>query len=508
MAYAIEQSGRKPVDVVDVAYNIRLAPSTIRRQRAGERARWQTLTSAALLAAYFLWFAWDGLHARWANDDVMNIYSAWKPGPWNLITSLVALWRGFNRPLGGVFYSTVYHFFGLDPLPYRIVVLLLLGLNVWLAYRFARALGCDELTSALMATVVSFHANLGSLHYNTDVVYDILCFTFYAAAFVYYTGIRARGRLLRGGEIAVFFGLFLGALDSKEMAVTLPLTLLAYEALYHRPSGWSWKELRTWIAGPGSMVLWAAGMNLVYLYGKKYGPDPLMRMPAYQPVLSWSRFLNFQQGNMADLLFLDHIGPYGLLVLYAATGILAWRFARPVLSFCWMFVWIAPLPVEFLEGRRQSVMYIPLLGWATYAAVVLVAVIRALAQFLATLPGGRRLGARVLAVAMLALVLVPWVRMNRKIQTEYLHPAMLDQGRLTWPIIQQFAAMKPKVPPHSTVAILNDPFQDYDMVFIASLALGDRTVNIHLQRKSQLPESDLAKMPQFTWENGKLLRLR
>ncbi len=63
-------------------------------------------------------------------------------------------------------------------------------------------------------------------------VFDVLCFTFYFAAFTYYLSFRTRGLPLTPMRIVVFLLLYVGALDSKEMAVTLPVMVLLYELIW------------------------------------------------------------------------------------------------------------------------------------------------------------------------------------------------------------------------------------------------------------------------------------
>ena len=438
---------------------------------------------------------------------MMNLHFAWQPGPWRLLLSQVTPWRGDYRPMGSAFYATFFHLFGFDPLPYRIAILLLLGLNVWLAYRFARMLGCGETAATLAAAVVAYHGGLGSLHYNPDTIYDILCFSFYFGAFTFYAAVRRRGRLLAGPEMAAFLALFLCALNSKEIAVSLPVAVLVFEALYHPPGRWNWKEARAWLFGPGRAALCAAALTLVCIYGKKYGPDGLLHSPAYQPVFSLGRILGFQKMWIPELFFLNGIGTLGLLVLWVGLTWLAWRSRRPVLRFCWVFLLVAPLPIEFLEGRDQASLYVPFAGWAVFAAVVALDAAGWAAGLLSKAPGLRALGPRVLLAALLAAALIPWVRVNRRAQKLYVHPAMMIQGQITQPVLREFAALRPRVPPHSQVVFLQDPFDGWDMVFIAELSFGDRTVKVHLQRMENLPPSELAKMRQFTWEGGKLLQL-
>jgi hypothetical protein len=503
-------------------------------------ARWRKIVSAVLLSAYFLRFAWDGLSARWASDDMMNLYGAWKPGPRQLLLSQFRPWHGDYRPMGGVFYEVFFAMFGLNPLPYRVGILLLLGFNLWLIYRFARMLGCDELRAAVAVVLAAYHAGLGSLHYNTDVIYDILCFTFYLGALLYYASIRRRGRLLRGWESAAFFGLFLGALNAKEMALTMPLVLLAYEALYHPPARWNPSAARAWLFGPGRMALYAVPLNLLYLYGKKFGPDPLMKLSAYQPKFTLDRFLTFQTACIRDfLLRAEPVGMLGLLFTWTLLTWLAWRYNRPVLRFCWAFLIIAPLPIEFLDGRYQACLYIPFAALAVFASTVLVDAADGAARLLAGLPVVRRMGRvgvklavgrahddvwhnplwsgghvftpmrEIPVAALLIAALIPCVRENWRIRNTYIHHAMVSQGPLTWKVIQQFRAVKPKVPPGSRVLILNDPFGSYDEMFIANLSLADRSVTVHLQSKDHLPPEEIAKMPHvLDYQNGELVQLR
>jgi hypothetical protein len=462
-----------------------MAPSLAGKQATGI-ARWQRLATAALLSAYFLFFARDGLSARWAADDMMNLYGAWKPGPWKLLLSQFTLWRGEYRPMGGAFYAALFPWFGLDPLPYRVAILLILGLNVWLAYRAARLLGCHRIAATIAAAVISYHAGLGALHYNTDVIYDILCFTFYIGALAYYVSIRRRGRLPRAKETVVFFALFLCALNSKEMAVTLPVVLLAYEALYHTPERWNWPQIRAWLFGPGRIALGGAALNLLYIYGKKFGPDPLMNHPAYRPVFSLKRLVEFQTVSTGELFFRNPVSTLGLLALWTALTWLAWREDRPLLRFCWAFMLLAPLPTEFLHGRYQASLYIQLFGWAIFASVIFVDLASGIARFL-TRPRFLRGTERIVLAVILALALRSWARLNYRIHGDYIRPAMAGQAPLTAEVIQQFQTLKPRVPPHSQVVFLKDPFPDSDMGFIASLCFGDRSVNVHLQRQSQLP---------------------
>jgi hypothetical protein len=86
---------------------------------------------------------------------------------------------------------------------------------------------------------------------------------------------------------------------------------------------------------------------------------------------------------------------------------------------------------------------------------------------------------------------------------------MLIQGPLTWKAIQQFRAVKPQIPPNSSVAILNDPLQGFDELYVASLCLGDRSLRIHLQNVSNLSAEEISRMSHvLAYQNGELVQIR
>jgi hypothetical protein len=73
-------------------------------------------------------------------------------------------------------------------------------------------------------------------------------------------------------------------------------------------------------------------------------------------------------------------------------------------------------------------------------------------------------------------------------------------------VIQQFRALDPHVRPHSHVVFLHDPFEAWDMQFIADLWFRDRTVSVHLQRLTPLSPEALARADYlFDYRDGQLL---
>lgn len=471
---------------------------------------WHKPAAAAFMVAWFAWFCRDGFTAGFAVDDFMNIGQLWEHGPAWLVPAQFELWRGIYRPMAGVLWMPIYAVFGLNPLPFHIAMLALVLANVWLMYCFARALHCEETVAFFAALIACYHAGLSMLYYNTAFIYDVLCFFFYIAAFVLYARIRAAGRLPRPRETAALLGLYLCALNSKEMAVTLPVALLLDEwFLGSRPAP-TWRGVRQWLAGPARTALFAAALTLPYLYGKTVGPGAMTAHLGYRPVIRWSRVLAFQNTQFADIFLRWEAAGWGAIVaVWLALVYLAWRRKSPALRFCCIFVLIAPLPIEFLIGRGNACLYIPLAGWAVFASVLFVNAARAAASFLAGEPLFRRAGRPALAAVLMAAGVVLWGNTNRLRQRRQIRPAIAAAGGIDPDVLNQLRALTPRVPPGSQVVFLNDPFDGWDMAFLAELQYHERSVTVRLQRKTPLSAEEIARAQYvFDYREGKLVRLR
>ncbi len=81
-------------------------------------------------------------------------------------------------------------------------------------------------------------------YFNDDDIYDILCYSFYFAALLYYVHRRQSSLPLSVGPALSIIFLQILALGAKEMAVTFPAILVAYEVAYH--VGCSWKSGPDW----------------------------------------------------------------------------------------------------------------------------------------------------------------------------------------------------------------------------------------------------------------------
>ena len=154
-------------------------------------------------------------------------------------------WTSYYRPGGALYYLPLYHFFGLNPFPYRIVQISILALSIPIVYSLARLLASSRSVAFLAILAFCYHPYVANLVFVGAFIYDVLCGLFYLAALTYYVHIREKGAYLRPLQLVLFLVLYICALDSKEMAVSLPVIILIYELL--KSSRWpSWNAFFFW----------------------------------------------------------------------------------------------------------------------------------------------------------------------------------------------------------------------------------------------------------------------
>ncbi len=463
---------------------------------------------ALTVLAYFVHFAGPSLSGRFNADDPMNLYYYWSRGPWKLMLNLPLFFTTYQRPMGGVYFATLYGLFGLNPLPYHIVIVALLLVNTYLAYRFGRLITGSELCGGLAALMTAYHAEMAQTVYLPAFIFDVLCFTFYFLALNYYLAIRMRGERLTRKQVVVFVVLFIAALDSKEMAVTLPVIVLLYEAIWRRPSRLRAPDIVAWLRRDGLPALIAGGITAVFILGKRLGPRSVADLESYRQTFTLDRYWESTTRFVNTIFYQPIAGGFftsGRVLLLAAILLyVAWRRKDKHLILMWLFVWITPLPITFVAGRGGALLSIPAVGWAVIIATFFLSLCGAAARLFARL--------RVPAPAATAIVVIlgvaalwSWTE-SRNWDT---YRGMQDGTELTWNVIQQVRSVQPAVRSGSKVYVANDVFEGWDTKFIMELVWGDRTVNVWLASQSKLSREEIEGMDYiFTFENGKLKRVK
>jgi hypothetical protein len=460
------------------------------------------LVGAGFVLAYFIYFARDGLYAHFIHDDPANIAYYWSRGVWPLIRAQFEFFSTYLRPMGGLFYLPIYHFAGFNPLPYRAVGLSLLLLNTALFYRVAKLVSDSERVAWLAAILVCCHPQLMDMIYQNSNIYDVLCFGFYFAALAWYLGIRTRDQFLNWRQIAAFVAIYVCALDSKEMAVTLPVTLALFELLFHPPRGIAPKVGLTWLNREGRVTCVAASFTAIYLIGKTFGSDPLIAVPAYHPELTVWKFMTSITGNIQTLFYLpEWFGPAYVVCAVAALLTFAWVRRSRFVAFCVLFAILSELPIAFI-GRSGSCLYIPLAAWAMLVSAAVWAAARLVASVF------RDRTVRLVVEGALAAVFVFLNARQVWSETQRVRPFFYDTQAATWSVIQQFARLKINPQRGAKIAFFHDPLPSPTTAYLAQLRFQDPGLRVLLNAGPPM-ERDFSMMDYiFDCRDGKFIQIK
>lgn len=392
--------------------------------------KWEARLFWALLAALWFWFAGGAIGAHFSTDDSNNLFTYWTMGWAGLLKANLLFFSGAYRPMGGVVYYGLYSLFGLDITPFRVTCLALILVNGWLLYRVAGEVLQDRYAAAAATALGSVHPALWLIYYSNGTLFDILCYVFYLAALLVY---------MRDGRPVWVLLLFAAALNSKEMAVTLPLVCAL----------WDWRRKKLLAA----MAL----MTAAYAVGK--ASSSLAAAAAYHPVVTWDRYLETSRslvGHITGLPFSSAmvLALYGLMTAH----MLASR-SRP-LATAWAIAILGFLPLNFITPREPFVVYLPLCGWTLY-------LVASMCQ--------AKLSGRWLTIAALALVVASCAR-SKSGQID-----VIGAQQPMWNLLQSLRAANFQPPPNSCVLLTADPFYpDWDTYFVGKLQLNDRTVRVNV----------------------------
>jgi hypothetical protein len=470
------------------------------------KGNYPALIGTAIALAYFAYFVLPGLHGRFNDDDPYNIYWFWSRGGPALVRGLICFFSTYYRPMGGVYFFSLYEIFGLNPLPYHIVITILLLINVILVYCCATLLSNSRTIGWICAILMSYHANMAALVYLPAFIYDVLCFTFFFSSLYYYLHIRCAGARLNFRQTLLFLLLYIGALDSKEMAVTLPIMILAYEAFQHH-GDWQWSKIMDWTRREALPGLSAGLLTAIYVVGKTFGQDALSNHPAYHPKITVDRFFESNVRFFADIAYLNRQSWFNaawLIAVWAILAYVAYRRKESHLKWAVLFTMAAPLPIAFIPGRGEAMLYIPCFGWALIAATL----ISAICIFLSRIQIIKGMRPQ-LSQALFLLLAVGLIWRQTDSNNNNLAKRVEISGGTFWAVKGQLEAILPQVPPSTKIAFYNDIFEGWDTVFITELLYHDRSVKTKLNAKTPLSRSQLSEMDYvFAYDNKKPMLIK
>ncbi len=421
---------------------------------------------------YFLFFARKAASATFSPDDMMNLAGYWRRGWWPTVVDNLFFWSSAYRPMGGLFYLPLFKFFGLNPLPYRLIALAFLFAGAWLSYLVAYLLTQSRSPALVTAILCCAHAKMVDAYYSDATIYDILARFFSMLVLFLYIRIRQQNKIPTLPQTLAILLAFAAALDSKEISVIIAGSVLTYEIFFHGwPRRWQWLNEEGLV--PALLIVCVLG----YTLGKFYGPHPLADTQNYRMVFSLSRYLDtniaytgsFFYGFVHTRLALLLIGLVLLALLFQPNRILRW---------CAFYALTATLPISFVPTRGGSSLLVPFFGWA----LLLPTAISVLCK--QWKPGAN------IALALLCIIFI-----QRTVR--FWQPApFTDSQQKTWHAITQLEDLHYQPKPRAKVMILDDPWPGWDMIFISELVWNDPTLDIYLSSKipSLASPEELAKM--------------
>jgi hypothetical protein len=456
------------------------------------------------IIGYCLAFGWRGIYAHFSADDPQNMSWAWRDGFWLVIWHNITFWSTAYRPMGQIYYLSIFKIFGMNPLPYRAGLISIAVINACLSARLGTLLSGSRVVGLLTGLLAGARASMAELYFQNDIVYDALAYFFSMLTLIRYVSIRKMGEVPQWRQSGLIAVLYVAALDSKEISITVAGFVLAYEVLFHQPSG-----IREWWKREGRLPLLLLLIGGVYMAGKLLGPDSLKNVGDYKLHLSLRTYLENTRAQWKDLFYLDSFSSSELVVGVAILLLVLLFFRKsPALRWCSFYILAANLPIAFIRLRIGVQLYLPWFGWALMLAIVSTEFIgivsRAAARSDPELPADQ--------VRLMSLLLWIGAIAFQNQQAWLGQPALVlkSQDQTSW-VISQIQALPFHPPPGGSVLFLEDPLVDWATAEISQLVWNDHSVSILLAR--QIPQaavSDLIKRNAslLTFEDGRLRVVR
>jgi hypothetical protein len=394
----------------------------------------QTIAVVVFLAVWVWAYAGRGLGAWFSFDDLMNLYAASEKPLGLLLRQNVLFASGVPRVFADLVNRVLWEVFGFQPAAFRAVCFALLLGNLALASVLMRRLAGCGVVAMLGALLFSYHSYLSDLYMSSGTIYELLCFLFYFSALLWYLTMRAAGRVPGWGQTLLLGLLAVLAMNSKEMAVSLPVMLAATEWLYGDRRHWR------------TTLVCGAVCALIML--RILASPAVAGNVAYRPELTLAVYLDRCMIYQRLLLYRNDVWTMThTCVLCAAMAVIPFLVRRKEVWWAFALIVGGMLPMMFVPQRSMYALYIPFLGFCLFAAALAGRAVRV------AWPVGWVGPA--LAVATVALWLMPlheymdgWTyRWYDTMEQELIQPGKAVQRGL------------PRLAPESKVLFLEDPFQ-------------------------------------------------
>jgi tetratricopeptide (TPR) repeat protein len=305
------------------------------------------------------------------------------------------------RPVATLSYYLLYAFSDVNPFGYRLFSFALHIFNVILAYLLVDAFSGNKRVAVIAGLLFACHPvnaeAVNGISYNEDL---LAAFFFFLAVLFY---MRLQPAAPRPGYIFFMLSLlfFLLGLLSKEMAITLPATLVLYDIILREPVSGKISLKRVLAVLQDRKYFYAGylGVSFFYLWVRffvLYNPEEvetqiwgrLIDRIVYLPVifLKYIKLSLFPFPLNADYVFsypTRFLDPLPLISLFVVLGLVFYSFfalknqKAVAFGIGWFFMTLFPVYnlIQIYNPFAERYLYIPLLGFCLVIAIFLEALL-------------------------------------------------------------------------------------------------------------------------------------
>jgi protein O-mannosyl-transferase len=257
----------------------------------------------------------------------------------------------FYRPIVAAWVVLNYKIFGLHPMLWRIEILALYGLCVWLFWRLVYMLTRDDFAALAAALLFALHPlHVEGVAWLSGAGVELLLCTFFLGGFLAYLRWRETQRPLWLGWCGV---LVLLALLTKETGAALPVLIAAHALIFRKRDEKA--PLRLLHLGVAVVlpimtyaVLRVLAIHSVLISQARHGwGDVLRSAPLFFSVYLKHLIWPFQLANWYDIQIVSNLSWSSfylpLVVCVAYLGLMVWALARKPLAGFLLLWWVVPL---------------------------------------------------------------------------------------------------------------------------------------------------------------------
>jgi len=300
-----------------------------------------------------IWYDWR--FSYFSLDDFNNLFWVQRVSGWSMLWHVVDPLSDFFRPLGMSVYWILLHTAGLNAWPYHVLAWTLHALNVGLVYLLLVRIVGSPFAAAVGTLLFGFRANFGEIYWNFGFIFELLaCFLMLLVLLIQ---TRERRSYL---TISLALLLTILAIKAKEMAITLPALLIAYDFTQKRNPD---RKTKFEYLGLAAITVWFIRLEL-------------SAMPTDSPEQPYHMDLTFLTAGRGYGWYGDHLSAFklrwGAWITISALFFLCMLYRRERRGIFFLAsVFISFLPVVFLVNHRgEFYWYIPFLGVAGLVAVM------------------------------------------------------------------------------------------------------------------------------------------